>query len=351
MDNGPQTNVIDHPALTQALDAFPAKLAEHASASLHTLLYSRLEADGLIAWSGSRLTGDGFPVEITFTTADDRLRYTVEPASRSCTPQQRLEAAVQLINSLGAAGLDEDTAGTFRAMQNLGGLTFGAWIGGRHSASDSQYKIYVEMPETNIEGSNYLTRKLGSLPAPRLYDRSANLRMAAFSPATAQWELYYRVMSFAPEHMAGTLAPAGLKGMAEMLLSVIKDAYGYSFGERLPGESTGISYSFHAGSQGAEPHYEVQSVTLFFFARAFWGGDARIRQQFGRCAAALGWDDSRYQKVTTALASRKMWKTYHGIVGFTMLLYGKIALSIGIRPLEIPTIEFSLHEGPHEEPT
>jgi hypothetical protein len=140
--------------------------------------------------------------------------------------------------------------------------------------------------------------------------------------------LYFRVKCLAPHHVAGVLAPAELFPKAEKMLGFIRDAYGYSLGERLPGESVGVSYFLRAREA-------VQSVTLFFFARVFWGGDARIRQQFGRWSTAFGWDDSRYQKITAALDSRRTWKTDHGILGITLMRSGQIALSIGVRPQEV----------------
>jgi hypothetical protein len=340
MASGPAKVGTMHPALDQALDVFPADTAARAAAALQTLLHDRISDGGEDAWSASRLTGGGFPVEITFTTADDRLRYTLEPAGRSVTPRQRLEAAIHMIDILSPAALPEYVAQAFRSLQRSGVLTFGAWIGGRHSAAESQYKIYAETPDVDAAHgilSAALSAWVAEIPVARLYDRSASLQMVAYSPSSEQWELYYRVKSLTPYHVPGALAPVGLASQTEELLSYVKDAYGYPLGERLPGESVGISYSVRAAnaeSSASQPG--AQSVTLYFFARALWGGDARIRRQFGRFSAALGWDDGRYQKITAGLSSRRIWKTYHGIVGITLLRGGKMALSIGVRPCESP---------------
>ncbi len=132
-------------------------------------------------------------------------------------------------------------------------------------------------------------------PQPRLPDRIAKLRMIAYSPASQQWEVYYRVKSLAPYHVPRVLAPCGLDSRTEELLDYLTQAYGHSLGVRLPGPSVGVSYSMRSPEN-------PQSVTLFFFARVFWGADARIRQRFGRFSNALGWDDSRYPR-----GSRQTW--------------------------------------------
>jgi len=271
-------------------------------------------------------------VEITFSTADDRLRYTVEPGSASLTPRQRLDTALRLLDMLGPAPLSQDLKGAFRDMQRSGDLSFGAWIGGRHDLADDRYKVYVEIPDTSAEGDGWPERVAALLennPHPRLPDRAANMRMIGYSPASEEWEFYFRVNSLAPYHLPAVLAPARLASKAEEVLGYITDAYGYSLGERLPGESVGISYTVPARKAGQNAG---QSVTLFFFARVFWGGDEHIRRQFGRYATALGWDDSRYQRITEPLSSRRSWKTYHGILGITVTPGGRMALSIGVRP-------------------
>jgi hypothetical protein len=315
---------VIHPALDQALDVFPANIASRAAAALRSLLYERITADGERAWSSSRLTGDGFPVEITFTTADNRLRYTVEPASCDLDPGTRRDVSVQLINSLCPTPLPEGLPDAFQAIQAAGDLSFGAWLGGRHSADESQYKIYVETPNgAGVE--DRVAAVLGAYPQPQRPARGAELRMIAYSPGSKQCEIYFRMRSLAAHHVPGLLVPLGFAAKSEELLRYLKDAYGFPLGERLPGPSVGVSYTWRVN----EP---PQAVSLFFFARSLWGGDARIRQQFGRLSRALGWNDSSYQKLTTPLATRRSWKTYHGILGMTLTRSGQMALSIGVRP-------------------
>jgi hypothetical protein len=319
-------DVIPLPSALQcALASFPEDVAARADATLRVFLHERLTALDSRQWTSSTLTGDGFPVELTFTTADDRLRYTVEPLSWQESPQQRLETAILLVNWLAASTVPEDIATAWRAAQRCDTLRYGAWLGGRHGTDphEDEYKLYVEWPQTGVaeEGPVRMYR-------PRLSDRVVTLRMVAFSPTTQQHEAYYRVPSLAPYHLPRVLEPCGMESRSQDVLDLLTDAYGHAIRERIPGASVGVSYTMTAGG-------EPLSVSLFLFARVFWGADGRIRERFGQCARALGWDDSRYQRVTAALASHQTWTTQHGILGLTLTRTGQFHLSIGVRPPEL----------------
>src|SRR5262245_66649866 len=100
MTSAPAASGILAPALDRVLEAFAENIADRGRTSLGEILYDRVCASDSQAWTCSRLTGDGFPVEINFTSADDRLRYTAEPASWSIEPQHRCDRAIQLVHSL-----------------------------------------------------------------------------------------------------------------------------------------------------------------------------------------------------------------------------------------------------------
>lgn len=316
-----------HPALNRALDSFSASTRQRAATALRAALRERVQTDGERAWTSSRLTGDGFPVEITFTTADNRLRYTVEPASVYQSPRSRVQTAFQLINALDSHVVPDEVITVLKRIQDQGTLQFGAWLGGRHTDEDSEHKIYVEVPDGET-GSVAIAGLPFAYPQPALPDRDVTLRMIAYSPTSRQWEMYFRVKSLAPYHLPRILAPAKLNERSEELLCFVSEAYGHPLRERLPGESVGVSYTLRA-----EDH-TPQSVTLFFFARVFWGGDARIRHRVSTLAKQLNWDDTRYQQLTSPLETRRSWMTYHGILGITLAGNGQFALSIGVRPPE-----------------
>jgi hypothetical protein len=311
-----------HPAVERALAAYPGEVARRGAAALRLMLRERLADGDKRAWSSGKLTGDGFPVEFAFTTADERLRYTVEPAGWQDTPQRRLEATIQLLDRLGSPAIDEERLNAWRQAQSRGRLRYGAWLGGRHGTDGDEYKLYIEAPEAGLEQG-----LPGVYPRPRLLDRTPVVRMLAYTPVSQRYEVYYRIESLAPYHLSRLLAPCGLETHSQELLSCLAGAYEYPLGERLPGAAGGVSYAYCSPD---EPH----SVTLFFFGRVFWGGDARIRQMFSQCSRALGWDDSCYRQVTAGLAGRRTWTTRHGMLGFTLASDGRLYLSTGIRPTE-----------------
>lgn len=312
-----------HPAIVRALAAFPQDWADRANDALHTLLKERMAADGAQAWEGSRLTGDGFPVECAFANADQRLRYTAEPGPRLMEPRQRLACAIRLLNELGSP-IPADTVDLFGRLQRRDPLQYGAWIGGRHGWDGDEFKIYVEAPGGCKSAA--LLREIGSFfPAPRLANRTATLRMIAFAPAARRYEVYQRVKGLAPEDLPRVLAPCGLEGRAGEVLSCLADAYGYAIDETLPGNVVGISYALASASS-------PDVTTLFFPARMVWGSDRRIRQRYVALARGSDGEINRYQEVTAPLAERETAKTMHGMLGFGIAADRPMVISIGVRP-------------------
>lgn len=313
-----------HPALDRALGAYPAPTARRAAAALHTILHDRIAKDGARAWSSSRLTGDGFPVEISFATCDGRLRYTADPSDPSVEPQRRLENAIERINSLSPMSVPSSVFAELSRINCLGQPLYGAWIGGRHGPVDDEYKIYVEVPDGSATGDDPGSIPC-ALPPPRLPDRAAELRIIAYSPVSQQYEAYFRVKSLSPHHVPRLLAPCKLQARSDEVLQYLVQSYGHSLRDKFPGECAGVSYS---GRSSEGPRI----ATLFFYARSFWGSDARIRRAFCRLSREMASDDSQYQQVTAPLADRESWKTYHGLLGITLAADQQLAVSIGVRP-------------------
>jgi hypothetical protein len=314
-----------HPSLAQALAAFPDPAAARAARALRLALRGRVAADGPAAWSSSRLTGDGFPVEFGFTTRDARLRYVAEPGGAGGDPRLRFEVVTELLGLLGSAPLPPDLAAGVRRMQGLGPLLYGAWLGGRHGTDGDEFKVYAEAPALDGFGPGRGVLPFEP-PCPRLPDRTPELRMVACSAASGRWECYYRVRSLAPHHLPRVLAPGGAHERADEVLSTLTAAYGFPLAERLPGPSVGVSYSVPASGDGPP------TVTLYFFARSLWGPDARIRRTFGRLGRAAGWDDAAYQQVTAPVADRQSWRTAHGLFGVSLIPGRPPAFGVGVRP-------------------
>ena len=305
-----------HPAIGRALSAFDQPLASSAEGLARALLEARAGRTPPGRWGGSPLTGDGFPFELAFCTADHRLRFTVEPGAPDLEPSNRLDAANAVLRRLGAEAMPADLLEACRAMQGQGPLKYGAWISCRVGAEGCAFKRYVEVP---AEAQGPLTQ------APvRLPDRVVLMRMIGYSAGAETVETYARISSLEPRHVAAVLAPAGLEARAAECLAFIEAAYGHTIRGRLPGPSVGVSY---VRGPGAAPR-----VTLHFYARALWGSDARIRTRFSCIAAAFGWNPDVYLRVTEPMHAREDWKTFHGLLGITLDPSG-MSLTIGVRPV------------------
>jgi hypothetical protein len=268
------------------------------------------------AWRSSRLTGDGFPFEIAFSTADDRLRFTLEPGGHDLDPHQRLDRASELMNLLSDDPVPPNVLQQSRAMQLAAPLKFGAWVGCRISEEGAAFKLYAEVPPGRLSSLNDLPLTLS--------DRTIIPRMFAYSPATGVFESYVRVPSLEPHHLPAVLAPAGLEAQAPWFINFIEEAYSHVVRGRLPGPSVGVSYVTERGST---------RITLHFYARALWGSDARIRRGFSRVARAFDWDTERYLEMTAPMATRESWRCYHGIFGITLSRFLPTSLTIGLRPI------------------
>ena len=303
-----------HPAIDHALSAFAAADAARAAGAIRCAHAARLASSAPDAWSGSRLTGDGFPFELGFSTADPRLRFTLEPGAKALAPRERLEAAAAAMAAVGGVPVPAHTLAGLRAMQEGAPLAYGAWMGCRVGAGGIDCKLYAEVPRS-------VPFRVQTLV---LHERDVLPRMLAYSPVANSFEAYCRVPSLEPRHLPAVLEMVDGEARAAWLLEFIEDAYGHRVRERLPGPSVGVSFLRLAAER---------RVTLHFYARAMWGADAGIRRGFSRVARACGWDDEAYLRVTQTVAGRDEWRTSHGLFTITLDAANRMSLGIGLRPV------------------
>ena len=303
-----------HPAIDHALAAFRGDEARLAAAAIRHACGSRVASLDPDAWKGSRLTGDGFPFEIAFSTADARLRFTVEPGSRATALQSRLDAAATVAAMVGGIVAPPPALARLREMQQDAALAYGAWLGCRIGPRGMECKLYAEVPN----GAPFRVESLV------LEGREATPRMVALDLASGAVEFYCRVRSLEPRHLPDVLDAVGARERTPWLLGFIEEAHGHRIRGRLPGPSIGVSLV----RNGPRPR-----LTLYFYARALWGSDGDIRRGFSRVANATGWDDATYQRVTEPLAHRDEWRTFHGLFGITLDADRSVSLSIGVRPV------------------
>jgi hypothetical protein len=330
-----------HPDIQVAIDTlahFVPLVAARASKTLGVLLRranefgARSEADHHLAWGFSTLTGDGFPLEIAFTTADAHLRYTVDPGGPDLPPAQRLANAAELLAELGRAlqphRLEE--LKTWQSAASAEELRYGAWVGVRHSVKSlsDRFKLYVEIPASVPLPKNLLVAAHLNPPL-RLPERAVQLRMLGLDAETGQEEYYYRVNDLSSIMLPQLLVPAGLRARADELLNFVELAYGHSLREpdaRIPGESVGFSYA-------VSPEGNPVAFTLFLFTHLIWGGDMHIRERFCERLQSAGLDSQPYWHITAPLAECDRYQTYHSLLGFVLAGDAPIHLSLGLRPV------------------
>jgi hypothetical protein len=259
--------------------------------------------------------GDGFPVEFSFCTADDRLRFTVEPGSPAADPATRLDVALELLDRLEGPCIAADVVDRIKTMQYGWPLKYGAWIGGRVSSEGSALKLYIEIPEGYPVGE-WSRARLG------LADGAASAQMVGCVPGRDGIELYFHAPTLEPRHVPAVLGAAGLDQRADEFVDLVAETYGWGIRGRLPGL---IGMSYMLGPQITGP------VSIHFVARGLWGTDARIRESFLRLAARTRWKPDAYLHASAPMAERDVWQTYHGIVSITVGP-ADMAFTIGLRP-------------------
>lgn len=318
------------PALERAIRLFERQspaLAERAGAALEIILEgvccSRWPE---VAWEFSRLTGGGFPLEFTFSSADETIRYVAEVAGPELAEAERLRRAGQLITRLGMRPLPDTVISSLSRIQSAGPLRYGAWIGGRHGQRGDRYKLYAEVPKADApEADDLIHQLLGA--EPLLSQRTPRLMMIGYEPETSRIELYFRVAGLEPWEVGGLLRRTNLASRTAELLNLVEEIYGRSLERGLPGSRLGFSFS-------VVPDGMATVFSIINYAGVVCGGDKNIRRRLLALAETKGWDFSGYEQFSAPLAERNIWATYHTMMTFSVGAEGPPVLHIGLRPPE-----------------
>lgn len=279
-----------------------------------------------VAWTFSQLTGDGFPVEFTFASQREAVRYTTEVAGPEVAAAERLPRAERLLARLGSTSLPAEVSTLLRRLQNSAPLLYGAWIGGRHSPDGNRYKVYAEVPRAAASEANAFVRTL--LGERRLLaTRVPRLRLIGYEPDTSRMELYFRTEHLDMWEVTHLLRRAGLASRAAQLLGLLEAAYDRPMTTVFPRSHCGFSFSL-------APAAGPTVFSLFLFARSVFGGDGSIRRRLLALATQQGWSLQHYAAFSAPLAQRSGWRTRHGMVAFIVPPEAPLALQIGLRPPE-----------------
>jgi len=280
-----------------------------------------------VAWSFSRLTACGFPLELSFAP-DEAFRYTAEVAGAELANEERLSRALELGRALGRCEPAEELLHSLAALQRGGTLLFGSWLGARHSPDRNAYKLYAEIP-----------RELGGPEAAEALDRlfpwgldgMLAPRGAGLELDSSAYEIYFRgvgvIESWQVERLIWRLR---LGAALPALRELIEQASGRPFERAARGANLGFSVAISRDG-------EIGAFSLFGYARRLLGIDAIARRRVLELAAARGWDFRRYERVSAPLARRTEVPTGHGVVAFVVDPAGRAALQVTVCPREAAT--------------
>lgn len=307
-------------------------LAARAAASLHRLLAGGVSASPWrdVAWTFSRLTGDGYPVELAFASVGEAIRYTVEPCGAESDPRKRLERAIAIVTRQGskheAAGSEagKEWADRLKRVQSAGPLDYGAWVGGRHDADGDAFKLYGEVPKPGSAAADEWAAAIVGR-RPLLANRAPVLRMIGLAPADGRVEFYYRAHGLQSWEVCRLMELAGLADRTEELLALVGDAAEMSASARLPCAQTGFSLA--AKATGGPLVF-----TLFCPARNAIGGDGRIRARLLGLAGRYGWPLRHYGAISEPLAGCEGPRTRHGLLSFAAAPGVPVRVGVGLRP-------------------
>ena len=278
----------------------------------------------------SQLTGDKFPLEFSFSSADSAIRYTTEVAGPELAETERLDCAEQQLVRLGGHHLSVSVSKSLHKIQQSGPLVYGAWLSARHSAGKNSYKIYAEVPEIqSAEVDAFVRVLLGNMPI--LSSRRLELRMIGYEPDTSGTELYFRADDLQPREVHMLLQRFDVAAREDELFSLIECAYGRSVRNVLPATRMGFSVSLPMRGKPV-------IFSLFTFARSIFGCDRNIRCGMLALAERQGWNLHSYEKLSAPVANRTGWSTQLGMIAFVVPPEGPLIVHIGLRPPELERV-------------
>lgn len=265
-----------------------------------------------MAWNFSALNGDGSPIELAFSSIDERLRYTTEVGGPELDAHARLGIAVDLCRTLGDVTPAADDIAFWQSLQSRAPLRWGAWLGVRQGESLERVKIYVEVPAANRSAAGGDHHRL----AP-----DSELVMIGYDCAGATREYYFR--------QPPVLDPAGFEALRQRhFQSTQRAAVLAAFAElcQLPARTAmrwiNFGYSVTSRPDGREP-----ALTLFARSRSL-GNAARVREFFLAHERDAGKAASTYGELFGSLSPAIL--PDHGTVGVSAYDDGRIEVRVGL---------------------
>ncbi len=274
----PYRYAIDSRSLDAALDRLSLVAAETAATARAELAVSleplRNSTPDQRAWSASRLTARGFPVELAVTSASAELRTVVEVVPPEADRRQAFPTALRLAERFGSDSWCRKTERLLEEHQAEFAPRFGAWLGSRHHNHATRHKVYVEVsPDQQrvwalidhlAPEARHVIGGIGSV-------RFIGLRLDR--PQAV--ELYLRPPRLRAEQFRVCLVRAGLTERAEATL----EAMAIDSGRSQPIDGLSLSADQN----------EIKAIAGFTFAHRRHGSDGCVRRAVSARAADERW--------------------------------------------------------------
>lgn len=318
--------------LALARQHFPAAAAQ-LDAVLPRLLHPLLtDPTDPARWGASLLTDGGYPLEFTCTTRNDSIRYTLEVAPARAQPARRLAQALALVEPLLMRSLAQEPAlALLTQVQASGGLRYGAWLGVRHAAHDTAYKLYAEVPPGGralaVAYLNARLRRPVGVPG-----RAIVPQMIGWYPATGELEFYFRVEGLRPWELPALMHPLGLETSYATVFNAFERAHGRPMHQQLPGPVFGCSYTVAAAPTADAQPDASRLFSFYTFAETLFGPDAYAYRKLGRYFEQGGHAMAYYHALSAPTATHQAPWMHHGMFGVTVGPGTPAVVHVGLRP-------------------
>jgi hypothetical protein len=313
------------PTVQSVANRSPA-IADRALETLNIFLQSIRTSSKEDEWTFSHLNKNGFPVEFTFSSLDSGLRYTTEVAGSAVDPHNKLNYALRLLDSLGAASLSDRAIARLHQIQSSGSLEWGTWIGVRHRQDRDTYKLYTQIPVPAAKKTRQLLQNF--LDTDSLLPNHAAIPVAIGQECSSERiEFYFRInhLGIQPAELHHLLQRCGLAAKTVELLNFIATIRNHTVWQPSP-TLPEVTYGFSI-SLG---HPTVFS--LFTFPGSLMGGDGKIRAAVLATAKQQGWDFRDYARMSQPLANWLNHNRHHNAIAFLVAPHSPLGLHISLSP-------------------
>lgn len=266
----------------------------------------------------------GAPLEFAFTSHDSDLRYTVEIGAPGELPEVRVDALRRVLARLGVRGPAPGLLEQVASWQSLGKLSYGGWLGARHSLSGGdRFKLYLEIPSEATESVElWVNGRLDCTDRPPM--PAARARMVGLDAAGGRVEVYYAATDLLRTALPQLMSRAGLALAANDVLTALERLAVFPPRARLPTRDVGFSLALPTESESA-------TFTLYFVALAMYGDDSHCARRLIEHGDEIGRTLAGYAELLQALGPAPRGLTHHGMVGLTARAPGSVpVLSAGV---------------------